>query len=61
MSLITKHAVVAAGTISLFRFQRNPHFRALCSLKDKLALAISAGDDPEKPYKTGFQFDDQSV
>lgn len=55
MSLIAKHAGVAAGTIyHYFDSKETLILELYVHVKDKLALAISAGDDPEKPYKDRF-------
>lgn len=55
MSLIAKHAGVAAGTIyHYFDSKETLILELYVHVRDKLALAISAGDDAEKPYKDRF-------
>lgn len=55
MSQIAKHAGVAAGTIyHYFDSKETLIVELYVHVKDRLAVAILAGDDPEKPYKDRF-------
>ena len=55
MSQIAKHAGVAAGTIyHYFDSKETLIVELYVHVKDRLAAAILAGDDPEKPYKDRF-------
>lgn len=55
MSLIAKRAGVAAGTIyHYFDSKETLIIELYVHVKDKMALAVAAGDDKEKPFKDRF-------
>ena len=55
MSMIAKHAGVAAGTIYHYFDSKDTLIVELyIYVKDKLAIAISKGDDESRPYKDRF-------
>jgi len=55
MSMIAKHAGVAAGTIYHYFDSKDTLIVELfIYVKDKLAIAISKGDDESQPYKDRF-------
>ncbi|MBB6498255.1 TetR/AcrR family transcriptional regulator [Pedobacter cryoconitis] len=55
MSLIAKRAGVAAGTIyHYFDSKETLIIELYVHVKDKMALAVAAGDDEEKPFKDRF-------
>jgi len=55
MSLIAKRAGVAAGTIyHYFDSKETLIIELYVHVKDKMALAVMVGDDPEKPFKDRF-------